>query len=159
LVTGYYGSLTKTAVANFQSRNNIASVGRVGPSTLPVINSQIANGIGAGGDKAAPLITAISVSTTNNSAMVSWNTNENARGKVFYGTTPITLRNTTDTTGIDGVEATISGTMAPFDGIARTTQVASITGLASSTTYYYVIESFDSVTNVSHTLPASFRTN
>lgn len=159
LVTGYYGYLTKAAVSNFQSRNNLPSVGRVGPMTLPVLNFQFANSMVTGGDVSAPIITGRIISTTNTSAVLSWNTNENARGKVFYSTSPIALRNTTDTTGIDGVEPTISGTMASYDGVARTTQVVSIGGLQANTTYFYVIESFDAATNVSITLPASFRTN
>lgn len=159
LVTGYFGFLTKSAVANFQSRNNLPSVGRVGPATLPVLNFQFANGMNGGVDRSAPLITGVNVSATYTSAVLSWNTNEAARGKVFYSTSPIALRNTTDTTGIDGVEPTISGTMASYDGVARTTQVVSIGGLLPNTYYYYVIESFDAATNVSITLPASFRTN
>jgi hypothetical protein len=113
----------------------------------------------AGGDVSAPVISGIYLNTTYTGATISWNTNEIARGKVFYSTSPIALRNTTDTTGIDGVEPTISGTMASYDGLARSTQVVNIGGLSPNTTYYYVIESFDAVTNVSITLPASFRTN
>lgn len=42
-VTGYFGLLTKKAVLNFQSRNGIQVVGRVGPITLKSINAQINN--------------------------------------------------------------------------------------------------------------------
>src|SRR3989338_7152445 len=42
LVTGYFGNLTKAAVSNFQSRNGISPVGRVGPVTLAVLNAQMA---------------------------------------------------------------------------------------------------------------------
>src|SRR6185436_15994829 len=46
LVTGYFGPLTFSAVSNFQSRNGIATVGRVGPITLAEINRQMASGMG-----------------------------------------------------------------------------------------------------------------
>jgi peptidoglycan hydrolase-like protein with peptidoglycan-binding domain len=38
LVTGYFGSLTKTAVSRFQEMNGLAAVGRVGPLTLRKLN-------------------------------------------------------------------------------------------------------------------------
>lgn len=42
-VTGYFGSLTKKAVRNFQSRNGIKMIGRVGPLTLTAINAKMNN--------------------------------------------------------------------------------------------------------------------
>src|SRR6185436_11962914 len=39
LVTGYFGPLTRAAVINFQAKNGIATVGRVGPITLVALNS------------------------------------------------------------------------------------------------------------------------
>ena len=72
LVTGYFGFLTKSAVSNFQSRNGIPAVGRVGPITLPVINAQM-NGAGSA-DVNAPMISSIGVSVGTGSATISWNT-------------------------------------------------------------------------------------
>lgn len=40
-VTGYFGSLTKRAVLNFQRRNGIQAIGRVGPLTLSAIKDKI----------------------------------------------------------------------------------------------------------------------
>ncbi len=159
LVTGYFGFLTKSAVSNFQTLNNISSVGRVGPVTLSILNARLAQGAEVGGDRSAPFIYGVTNNVSSTGATVSWSTNENARGKVFYSTSPITLRNISDVTGVEGQEPVISGTMASYDGIARATQVVSILNLLPNTTYYYIVESFDEATNVSITLPSSFRTN
>ena len=88
LVTGYFGSLTKVAVSNFQTHNGISSVGRVGPATLPVLNLQMAQGMN--GSTNAPLITSMSTNVSRNSAAVAWNTNEFAKGVVYYSTNPLT---------------------------------------------------------------------
>jgi peptidoglycan hydrolase-like protein with peptidoglycan-binding domain len=37
-VTGYYGTLTQTAVEKFQTANNISPLGNVGPATLAALN-------------------------------------------------------------------------------------------------------------------------
>jgi len=67
LITGYFGPLTKAAVARFQARNAISTVGRVGPITLNAINGFLAGGgVGAGNDVSGPAISNVSV-------MNSWN--------------------------------------------------------------------------------------
>lgn len=158
LVTGYYGFLTKAAVSNFQSRNGIPSVGRVGPITLVAINNQMAGGPVGGADVSAPLITSSNVSTGSTSVTVSWGTSDMARGKVYYSTSPIRLANTYEQTGIDFIEPTISGSLASYDGVARTSQAVTINGLTPNTTYYYLIEALDASNNVSITVPSWFRT-
>ncbi len=158
LVTGYFGQLTKAAVARFQSHNGISPVGRVGPATLPVLNLQMAN-MGVSGDSAAPIITSLNVSKNSNSATISWTTNDLARGKVYYSTSPIRLNNTFDQTGVNFVEPSVSGTLAQYDGVARTSQVVGISGLTPNTNYFYLVEVLDSSNNTSITSPASFYTN
>lgn len=160
IVSGYFGFLTKAAVSNFQSKNGISSVGRVGPATLPVLNAQMASGMHAGADIYAPLITSVNVNFTSTTATINWTTNDIVRGKMFYSTSPIMLGNTFDTTGINFVEPFVSGTLSPsYDGIARSAQSAYIGGLTPNTTYYYLIEAIDASNNVSITNPASFRTS
>lgn len=158
LVTGYFGFLTKSAVSNFQSRNGLEPVGRIGPMTLPVINAQIANGMGNGTDMSAPNVTSANATTGSTSASISWSTNEAARGKVYYSTSPIRLSNTFDQTGINFVEPTVTGFMAQNDTVARTYQTVTINGLAPNTTYFYVVVALDAANNSGITLPASFRT-
>lgn len=60
LVTGYYGFLTKSAVSNFQVRNGISAVGRIGPSTLPVINMQM-SGMVVNDSTSAPIISGVTI--------------------------------------------------------------------------------------------------
>lgn len=156
LVTGYFGPLTVSAVSNFQSRNGISTVGRVGPITLAAFNSQMGNG--GNGDMAAQPITSINLSASDTSTVINWTTNGIARGKVYYSTLPIQMSNTYESTGVSFIEPTVSGTLAPYDGIARTAQAVTITGLNSNTLYYYLVESIDQSNNVSVTLPAYFVT-
>lgn len=151
LVTGYFGFLTKAAVSNFQSRNGIAAVGRVGPQTLPVLNAQMATGA-TGGVTTAPIISSVSVNSTRNNATVNWATNEAARGVVYYSSSPLITyerENSVD----------VSGTSAQTDSAARSTQSVALAGLQPNTTYYYLIYTTDQDGNVSVTWPNSFRTN
>lgn len=95
-------------------------------------------------DTLAPVISAISVSNlASTTATVAWTTNENATGKVYYGTTtPIAL-----------------GSALTLNNNALTTSHSfGLTGLATSTTYYYVLESKDAVTNTATTSQQSFAT-
>ncbi len=150
LVTGYFGSLTKSAVSNFQARNGIATVGRVGPITLAAINAQMAGGLG--GDVNAPIIWGVTQAPATNSASIRWNTSEPAVGIVYYSTSyPQMIEGMTD--------ATISGSVAMTDTLQRTSQNVNIVGLNANTTYYYVIYTRDGSGNVQVTWPTSFRTN
>lgn len=150
LVTGYYGFLTKAAVSNFQSRNGISSVGRVGPATLPVLNLQIAQGM-ASYSTAAPTISSISTSAGTSAATVSWNTNEAAKGMVYYSTSP--LMQTEHANSVD-----VSGYSASSDSNYHTSQQVSLPNLQANTTYYYLIYTTDQQGNVSVTWPTTFTT-
>lgn len=142
LVTGYFGFLTKSAVSNWQSRNGIASVGRVGPITLVAINAQMNNPInlneGAGKitrvDVPQPILSNLAVSTTANTATVTWNSNVAATGKVWYSTSPSFNYNTAPSATNPNV---------------TTSENVVISGLQGNTTYYYVVESLDSQGNFS----------
>ena len=73
-VTNYFGFLTKSAVSNFQARNNISAIGRVGPQTRGVINNQMANGGGSVNANIlqAPMISSVNVSTNGNNNSVNY---------------------------------------------------------------------------------------
>lgn len=169
LVTGYFGSLTESAVTNFQLRNEIPSVGRVGPMTLPIINTQIVNGMypgmnmgmtsgvytGAtytGADISAPAINAVQVSLDRYSATVRWDTDEAARGSVYYSTTPLSFNEQLSSVAV-------SGSVVSTDSNLRTSQNVMISGLQPATTYYYAIYATDQMGNVSISWPSTFRTN
>lgn len=153
LVTGYFGSLTKAAVARFQTKYGISAVGRVGPVTMAAINAQMSGGQ-TGADNAAPVIGPISISTSNSSATLSWNTSENAAALVYYSTTPLALTEASASSAIN-----ISGS-ATLANIALTTvHGVAIPNLQPNTTYYYAVYVRDAAGNVNVTWPSTFRTN
>ena len=152
LVTGYFGVLTRAAVSNFQARNGIAVVGRVGPITMAAINAQMGGATGA--DIYAPTIGSISVSTSNNGATINWNTSENSTAVVYYSTSPIPMTESSATTGV-----VIGGNNLQVNSDFRSSHTAVITGLSSNTTYYYVLYVRDANGNESITWPATFQTS
>lgn len=158
-ITGYFGSLTKSAVARFQTRNGIASVGRVGPITLSALNGQMGNISNASGDVYAPVITSVNTNVGISNATVNWTTSDSARGKVYYSTSPIQLRNTFEQTGVNFVEPYVSGTLAFNDAGMRTVQTVNMGNLTPDTTYFYLVEALDASNNTSITLPSFFHTS
>lgn len=154
LVTGYFGFLTKSAVLNFQSRNGISAVGRVGPATLPVLN-QMYNNNGNGytiSNGVAPTIMNVNTSASNVTATINWNTNELAKGMVYYSTSPLVTYEREN--AVD-----VSGFTAMTDANMRFSQNVVLNGLQSNTIYYYMIYVTDDAGNVSVTWPNVFRTN
>jgi peptidoglycan hydrolase-like protein with peptidoglycan-binding domain len=154
LVTGYFGALTKQAVLNFQVRNGISAVGRVGPQTLAKLNA-LAGGTVIGGDFNAPMISNVTVSNLNTGvASVSFNTDENVSAKVFYSTAPLVMTEAQS----NFTEPYISGQVAISDpNTARNTSpIVTLSGLSSGVTYYYVVMAKDAAGNVSVSLPSSF---
>lgn len=157
LVTGYFGSLTKAAVSRFQSRNGISPIGRIGPATLPVINAQMVAGNGGmntGTDRRAPTIGGVSVSTSASAAILSWNTDEAAAALVYYSPSPITALEASETTSV-----TIYATAATANLSPQLAHSATINGLNSNTTYYYVLYVKDINGNESVSSMQTFRTN
>ena len=95
-------------------------------------------------DTTAPVISTISTSNIGTaSASISWLTNESATSKVYFSTTtPVNL----------STSLTVSNNSLVMS------RTLNLTGLASSTTYYYVIESKDAALNTSTTSTQSFVT-
>jgi hypothetical protein len=154
-VTGFFGPLTFTAVSNFQSKNGIARVGRVGPITLAAINAQM-GGSPSGADTRAPVVMSINMITTSNSMNVTWTTNEDATGAIYYSLAPIAL-----TEGLSKTSATVavSGTpVGPTGAGLRTSHNVNVPNLQSNTTYYYVVHVSDQSGNVNVSWPATFKT-
>lgn len=159
LVTSYFGPLTKSAVSNFQARNGIETVGRVGPITLGVINRQIAAGGMSGGggvvygdDIYGPTISNVSVNPGDDSATIAWNTNEQAQGAVYYSTSPLRISEQLNSVSVVGATAT-------GDAVLRTSQSMGFANLQSDSTYYYMIHVVDANGNVSVSWPSTFRTD
>jgi len=152
LVTNYFGNLTSSAVARFQTRNGLPSVGRVGPMTLPVINAQMALGMNTGTDVASAYISNVVVNTTTSGASVAWNTNELAKGVVYYSSSPLVTYERTNSVDVSGLTASTDATL-------RYSQNVGVSGLQRNTVYYYLVYTTDQAGNVSVTWPSTFVTN
>lgn len=164
LVTGYYGSLTTSAVKVFQGQYGLDQVGRVGPLTVNKINTIITNGgwsnsqnTNSSDNGASPAISNLSQNIQNNSATMTWYTNENATGTVFYNTYPITF-NEGDIHSV-GFGIT-SGYVATNNNSASTVQQVTIQNLQPGTLYYYMVVATDPFGNVSvYNVNGTFRTS
>ena len=162
LVTGYFGPLTQGGVEKFQVAQGIVSegtpettgYGRVGPRTMTAINARMVATGGGGFDKNAPVISGLSVSTSNSSATLNWNTNEGAAGIVYYSTTPIVMSEA----GVAG-QVNISGATFLSSTDMRVSHSANLSNLEPNTTYNYVVYVRDGSSNTSITWPSTFRTN
>jgi peptidoglycan hydrolase-like protein with peptidoglycan-binding domain len=155
LVTGYFGSLTKSAVSNFQARNGIATVGRVGPVTMVAINNQMNGNTNPGNNYGpAPVIGPLSLSISNTSATFSWNTTTNAAAIIYYSTSPISMIEGSPTS-----QVTIGGTSYLVHTELKINHSGTLSGLSPNTTYYYVVYVRDGFGNENITWPATFRTN
>ncbi|OHA32195.1 MAG: hypothetical protein A2928_00905 [Candidatus Taylorbacteria bacterium RIFCSPLOWO2_01_FULL_45_15b] len=143
LVTGYFGSLTRSAVMRFQARYEISQVGRVGPITLAVLNElMIGGGTGGSDDEYAPIISDVKVTNTGSMALVSWKTSEAATTKVYYTPRyPLTYE-------------TSLVLNPPIDYIGNHSIL--IPNLENRT-YFYIVESEDIAGNVSVTTPKVLR--
>ena len=64
LVTGYFGPLTKSAVARLQARMGLPTVGNVGPQTLSRVNQLLEEGAGNSGVIPPGLLTAPGIQRT-----------------------------------------------------------------------------------------------
>ena len=100
-----------------------------------------------GSDTTAPVISSIVSSPAQTSAGVTWSTNELANGKVYYGTaSPLNL-------------ATASSVSeSNWWSQWNTNHSVNLTGLAASTTYYFVVESKDKKGNTATSTERSFKT-
>ena len=154
LVTGYFGGLTKSAVSNFQARNGLPAVGRVGPATLPVINAQMAAGMNNGGVTTvqAPSISTVNVAVNGNVPTITWSTNVLTKGVVFYSASPLVTYER-----VNSVD--ISGSSIMTDTNFRSNQSIAIPNLLNNTVYYFMIYTTDQNGNVSVTAPSTFKTS
>lgn len=154
LVTSYFGSLTKSAVSNFQARNGLDTVGRVGPLTMVAINAQMNGGSTSGSDVNSPIINSVKVNVGRTTATIDWKTSEDSNATIFYNTSPITL-----TEGSAFTDANISGSRFLAHSDFLTSHNANLTDLDSDTKYYYVVYVKDAAGNESLTWPETFNTD
>src|SRR5581483_11897089 len=86
------------------------------------------------------------------SAIISWQTDKPARGKVFYSAMPFTLNETSSPTQ----ELNVGGFVVADDGTYTTSKSVTINNLnvaggTANPTYYYMVEAIDQNGNVSVT--------
>lgn len=95
-------------------------------------------------DMTAPKISRVTVSNiASTSATVGWRTNEFATSKVYFGTA----------TSLDLATATSVSSSTPVK-----VHSLNLTGLATSTLYYYVVQSTDGSNNIATSTQSSFTT-
>jgi len=96
-------------------------------------------------DTTAPILSSIIVSNVSStSARITWNTNENATGKVYYSTT-------TPTVGGAGTKVASTTALSSFHDFT-------LGALASSTTYHFFVTSTDGSNNTASSSVVGFTT-
>ena len=94
-------------------------------------------------DTIAPVISVIGISPATSTAVVSWTTNENSDSKVWFGTTtPVSTGSTANVSASTLISS----------------HLISLSGLATSTTYYFVVGSTDASGNSATSSTNSFVT-
>lgn len=152
LVTGYFGVLTYQAVANFQARNGISAVGRVGPITLAAINGMFGS-IGGSSDVNAPIITVVTLGSSSSSISAAWVTNEETMSTLYYSISPIYL---TESKNSNPYSVSVTGiAVASLNAGLRTSNSVNVQNLLANTRYYFAIRATDQAGNVSVTWPSS----
>ncbi len=96
-------------------------------------------------DTTAPIISSIETSTTRNSAVIRWETNEDTTTKVYVSTT-------------SPVSKTATGTQVITRRGMTETHAVTVPNLSATTTYYVLIEAKDDNGNVSTSNQFSFVT-
>jgi peptidoglycan hydrolase-like protein with peptidoglycan-binding domain len=158
LVTGYFGSLTRSGVMRFQAKNGISQVGRVGPQTLSVIKAQMGGGLSNSAYiESAPGFTGLSnVSINGLVAQVTVSTNVPTRATLYYSQAPVIAFETLTTSPIT---VTVGGDAVNTNLNLQTSHTIATPTLLPNTTYYGMIVVTDSNGVVSVINVPSFRTN
>lgn len=151
LVTGYFGPMTQAAVLQFQANYDISQVGRVGPVTMARINAVM--NAGQGLDIDGPSITNLAMQANSFSTTLSWNSDSNVRGKIFYSTQPLQVQE-----AAYSFMPPVVGGLSVESAAVGTSQSLSLTNLSSNTIYYYLVQATDLSGNVSVTRQSTFQT-
>lgn len=150
LLTGYFGSLTKDAVTQFQIGHGLPASGIVGSLTLQKLNSLITSGKPL--DISAPVISSQSVALGSQSANISWTTNELATGRLYYAASPLNVVEPT----VAQVPPYILGTPL-VDNNLTWNKTFTLPNLLPNVIYYYLIEAIDANGNVSVSTQGTLR--
>ena len=148
VATGHFGPLTKVAVQNFQTYNNLPKTGEIDAATLPVLKAKMVLD-GNGGPKA--MISGVSVVAQDDTALISFDTDKAAQGLVYFSTKPLAI--TEHWNSVDVV-----GNMVAADNDFHYAESIVIKNLKPNTMYYYMVQATDKDNNVSTSLPDTFVT-
>lgn len=144
-VTGYFGKLTENAVKKLQKENNLDQVGRVGPKTRTLLNSLLISKNTDSVVYEVPMVNVLEASSNSaTTGYIFWTTNKLTTSDLWYGTnSPL------DT----AVAAKVSDLSKSFS------HSHNLSGLATSTTYYYIVKVTDERGNSATTTEKSFKTS
>jgi peptidoglycan hydrolase-like protein with peptidoglycan-binding domain len=151
LVTGYFGSMTKTAVKNFQYAYDLTIDGIAGANTKNKVNSLILGGKGM--DIYSPSISNMSVIPSGKNVTFTFNSNEAVKATVFYDTNRIIWSETEVSYGTPF----ISGA-GVSDATFTTNKQITVNNLSANTIYNYTVLVTDASGNFSVTWPSAFVT-
>jgi hypothetical protein len=151
LVTGYFDSVTKNAVIQFQLAYNLMADGIAGPVTNTKVNNIIIAGRGM--DLYAPAINNLLVNISGRSINVTFNSNELVKATLLYNTEPLSLRDL----GILFRTPTNKGAMVVDDTFSISKQFV-VSNLFSNSNYNYTIVVTDTSGNDTVLFPKVFRT-
>ncbi|MEK7195127.1 MAG: fibronectin type III domain-containing protein, partial [Patescibacteria group bacterium] len=130
LVTSHSQAITGLAASttyHYQVRSRDAA-GNLATSSDQMFTTTVAP------DLTPPIISSVSASSLATSSAMSWTTDEVATSKAYYSNS-------------SPVDMTSTSTPTVSDSSLVTSHSLTLTGLSSSTTYYYVVESADAVSN------------
>ncbi len=140
-----YGLLT--ALDTTLVTSHAAQLAGLLPSTLYHYQVRSKDGVGnlatstdqtfttlAAPDTTAPFISSVTVTPSSTSATIAWTTNESSTSKVYYGT-------------VNPVDPNATSTLSVSDGTLVSPHSLNLSALATSTTYYFLVESADAAAN------------
>ncbi len=151
LITGYFGSMTQSAVKKFQYAYDLSIDGVAGAMTKSKVNSLISDGRGM--DIYSPAINNLSVVTLGKNVTFTFNSNEAVKATVFYDTNRISWSDPVVSYGTPG----ISGTGVADNNLNISKQIT-LNNLYANTTYNYTVLVTDASGNFSVIWPHTFTT-
>jgi hypothetical protein len=104
--------------------------------------------------QAAPIISVATTTIKETSTLITWKTDKRSRSKLYYDTKPLVVQ---EALGPEYEPMVMSGMVLKLPAMA-TSSAAEVFHLSPGTTYYYFIQSTDSLGNVTITPQLTFRT-
>jgi peptidoglycan hydrolase-like protein with peptidoglycan-binding domain len=148
-VTGYFGTLTEKAIKRLQAQNSLEQVGFVGPKTRELLlklskEAKINDLSSSKTVYEVPMVNVVESSSSGaTNGYVFWTTNKMTTSDLWYGTvSPL------DTTSAVKVS----------DSSMSFSHSHNLSGLATSTSYYYIIKVTDEKGNSATTTEKTFKT-